>query len=165
MNAFDDDFDNTHTKYKSVVVCNEIVTPPTGQVRLISRPSYNAGRIEIYYANSTDWGTVCDRGFNLFDGDVVCRQLGFISANSTGNMFGPGAGHIWLADVNCTGTENSLAACQHSGWGMHNCNHNQDVSVICNDGTLVYFINNIFINSMLADVGHSISSNNVLFLY
>jgi len=50
-----------------------------------------------------------------------------------GNVFGPGTGEILLDDVECLGTETSLADCQHGEWGQHNCVHDKDVSVVCLD--------------------------------
>ena len=94
------------------------------------------GRLEVYY-NGT-WGTVCDDNyFGGFDGDaamVVCRQLGF---NPDGALvvsragYGQGAGNIWLDDVYCFGTESNISSCYHNGWGLHDCDHSEDVGVIC----------------------------------
>jgi len=42
---------------------------------------------------------------------------------------------IWLDGVQCTGTESSLAECRHWGWGVSDCNHNDDVSIACYDNT------------------------------
>ena len=52
-------------------------------VRLVARDgertaNLSAGRLEIFI-NGT-WGTVCDDQFDVSDGDVACRQLGFASA-------------------------------------------------------------------------------------
>jgi len=48
-----------------------------------------------------------------------------------GNQYGGGFGKVWLDDLNCTGTETSLADCTHNGWGDHDCAHYKDVSVRC----------------------------------
>ena len=34
------------------------------------------GRLEVFL-NGT-WGTVCTRGFDFYEGDIVCRELGFL---------------------------------------------------------------------------------------
>ena len=31
----------------------------------------------------------------------------------------------------CRGSEEGLSQCLHSGWGVHNCYHYEDASVIC----------------------------------
>ncbi|NXN91308.1 DMBT1 protein, partial [Rhinopomastus cyanomelas] len=42
-----------------------------------------------------------------------------------------GTGQIWLDEVNCTGEEKDLSACQARPWGQHNCQHVEDASVEC----------------------------------
>jgi len=38
-----------------------------------------------------------------------------------------------MDDVQCTGSETSIADCQHKGWARHNCRHTEDVSISCTD--------------------------------
>ena len=58
---------------------------------------------------------------------VVVRFIGtFIN-----NRYGAGTGHIWLDDVQCDGTESFIGNCSHDGWGSHNCEHDEDVSIMC----------------------------------
>lgn len=45
--------------------------------------------------------------------------------------YGKGAGPIWLDDLNCLGSESSIDECDHRGWGVSNCRHNEDLSIRC----------------------------------
>ena len=87
--------------------------------------------MEVYY-NGT-WGTVCHDDWDINDAHVVCRQLGFLFALDVyGNArYGQGTGPILLHDINCLGNESSLLSCRHNGVGNHNCDHSQDVGVLC----------------------------------
>ncbi|CAJ1059209.1 deleted in malignant brain tumors 1 protein-like [Xyrichtys novacula] len=106
------------------------------QVRLSGSESSCSGRVEVM-PNGT-WGTVCDDGWDFRDANVVCRQLNCGKALNIprGSIFGNGSGPIWMDDVSCSGDERSLSECQHNGFGIHNCGHSEDASVICS-GLLV----------------------------
>ena len=104
-----------------------------GELRLVDGANIYEGRVEICVNNQ--WGTVCDDDWDTSDAEVVCRQLGY---NLTGDAiaytnayFGQGAGHIWLDNIKCTGSENELLNCSHNGIGIHNCDHEEDASVLC----------------------------------
>ena len=91
----------------------------------------NYGRVEVFYKGI--WGTVCDDGWDINDAQVVCRQLGFRNASSAPQSakYGQGSDPIWLDDVGCKGNEASLFDCPHAGWGIENCGHHEDASVVC----------------------------------
>ena len=91
----------------------------------------SAGRVEV--SVNGIWGTVCDDGWDIDDADVVCRQLGFSNATSAPKeaVYGAGVGPIWIDEARCEGGEASLFYCTHSGWGIHNCGHAEDASVVC----------------------------------
>ena len=82
------------------------------------------------------WGTVCDNGWDINDAQVVCSELGLGTAVAArhGALYGQGSGQIWLDNVNCVGTELTIAHCSHGGWGSHNCSHGEDTSVNCTVG-------------------------------
>ena len=67
----------------------------------------------------------------------MCRQLGLSDSNAKAVLmarFGRGSGEIWLDDVRCSGSENNLGECSHSGFGTHNCDHGEDAGVRCSRG-------------------------------
>ena len=98
-------------------------------VRLVDGSSYNEGRVEVYYIGR--WGTVCNKGWNDLNSNLVCAQLGFGSSGKL-TFFGPGEGSIFLENVICPVNNTVLAKCGHYGVGLTaQCNHNNDVGVKC----------------------------------
>uniref|UniRef100_A0AAY4ET66 Lysyl oxidase homolog n=1 Tax=Denticeps clupeoides TaxID=299321 RepID=A0AAY4ET66_9TELE len=105
--------------------------------RLTGYPrKHNEGRIEVFYKD--EWGTICDDDFSLANAHVLCRQLGFVSATGWAHSakYGKGAGKIWLDNVQCSGSEMSIALCKSRGWGNSDCTHDEDAGVICKDERL-----------------------------
>ncbi|XP_040191018.1 macrophage receptor MARCO-like [Rana temporaria] len=88
----------------------------------------NRGRVEL--KRNEEWGTICDDEWDMNDGKVICRMMGFSRAVGTYTA-GGGVGKIWLDDVKCTGNELSIVACPKSDWEKHNCNHGEDAGVEC----------------------------------
>uniref|UniRef100_X1Z176 SRCR domain-containing protein n=1 Tax=Capitella teleta TaxID=283909 RepID=X1Z176_CAPTE len=89
----------------------------------------NRGRLEVLHASQ--WGTVCDKHFSNADAAVFCRSMGKPHANAEAIMqFGGGSGLIHLDEVNCDGVL-EWKSCRHSGWGVHACDHSQDVGLNC----------------------------------
>ncbi|NXG63228.1 DMBT1 protein, partial [Hemiprocne comata] len=90
-----------------------------------------SGRVEVLH--DQQWGTICDDDWSFPEATVVCRQLGCgeaISAYGAAH-FGQGSGPIWLDNVQCGGTEAALTQCPARPWGVNNCDHTEDASVVC----------------------------------
>ena len=109
----------------------------TEAVALVGGGNPRVGRLEVFHG--TQWGTVCDDGFTEAGARVVCYSLGFghVGRKMHIDLYGVGAGLIWLNNVNCTGTEQYVGGCSHGGWRDHNCSHRQDVAISCTENTAV----------------------------
>ncbi|XP_068958306.1 scavenger receptor cysteine-rich type 1 protein M130-like [Petaurus breviceps papuanus] len=102
------------------------------ELRLADGTNRCEGRVELKVTGQ--WGTVCDDSWKDMEASTVCRQLGCGSALHSLGDAKNGSGPIWLDEVSCLGNESALWNCQHSGWGEHNCNHDEDVSILCSEG-------------------------------
>lgn len=98
------------------------------------------------YSNSTggldngQWGTICDDNWDIRDARVVCHQLGYPDALAAplAAHYGQGAGPVWIDNIECLGTESDIFACEHSGFGYHNCGHEEDASIECSGLVHIY---------------------------
>ena len=99
----------------------------------LSDGTNTSGRVELFFNGR--WGTVCRNEFNKISGQVICRQLnlGYITRIADPGEFPVGKSDqpIWLDEIRCTGNEEWLSACPHSGYGRNGCKHNEDVAIIC----------------------------------
>ena len=110
------------------------------QVRLVGGNNFE-GRVEVFYEGV--WGTICDDNWDIDDAHVVCRMLGFSGAIDAPccARFGESSGEILLDEVSCSGSESNLAFCSHTGFGVHDCDRDEDASVICHhEGILLIYL-------------------------
>ena len=60
--------------------------------------------------------------------DAICRT--FLGA-------GDSSFPILMDDVYCDGSEMALDLCSFYGWERHNCDHSEDVAVVCSVGKTI----------------------------
>ncbi|XP_026066298.1 scavenger receptor cysteine-rich domain-containing group B protein-like [Carassius auratus] len=107
-------------------------------VRLVDGSSSCSGRVQVLHDGK--WGTVCYDGWDLFDANVVCSELGCGEAKEvkSAQYFGNSSGQIWLTKVKCFGNESSLTECPVGGeekWGQKKCLFDIYAGVICQTRT------------------------------
>ncbi|XP_034714135.1 lysyl oxidase homolog 3B isoform X1 [Etheostoma cragini] len=120
------------------------------KVRLSGYPrKHNEGRVELFYKG--EWGTICDDDFSIANANVLCRQLGFISATGWTHSakYGKGQGKIWLDNVLCSGGEKSIEFCKSRGWGNSDCTHDEDAGVVCKDERIPGFVDSNVIDAQV----------------
>ncbi|KAM6969450.1 lysyl oxidase homolog 3B isoform 2-T2 [Tautogolabrus adspersus] len=118
------------------------------KVRLAGFPrKHNEGRVELFYKG--EWGTICDDDFSITNANVLCRQLGFVSATGWTHSakYGKGQGKIWLDNVQCSGGEKSIEVCKSRGWGNSDCTHDEDAGVVCKDERIPGFVDSNVIDA------------------
>ena len=112
--------------------------------------SYSTIGIVTLCINGT-WGTVCGDKWDNNDASVVCKHLGYsrygkiyiINSNfisfikgaiPAGNYYNNNGYPVYIFDLNCTGTEDSIWDCSYNQT-TQSCSHktysNKDASVIC----------------------------------
>ncbi len=101
------------------VVCSNGEETPQTSLQLLDGSSDSEGRLEIMFAGL--WGEVCFIEWGLEESNVACRQLGFWNSVQFHGLSPPSGAILWLSGVNCTGSESSLAHCNHNGWGEGSC--------------------------------------------
>ncbi|KAI4889107.1 hypothetical protein NFI96_007180, partial [Prochilodus magdalenae] len=114
-----------------ILLSSTITLSTADSVRLVDGGSRCAGRVEVLHRGQ--WGTVCGDNWDVRAAAVVCRELGCGEAVDvmSRSHFGRGSGPIWMDDVECSGSESTLQNCRSQGWGKHDCNHGEDVGIVC----------------------------------
>ncbi|CAL4061058.1 unnamed protein product, partial [Meganyctiphanes norvegica] len=89
-----------------------------------------------YVKRDGRWGTVCDDNFDEAHAKVMCRSLGFESGWAVpypNGYFGKGQGQIWVDEPVCRGFEKWVGDCPNINWGVTDCDHSEDVGLLCSD--------------------------------
>ncbi|KAH9512859.1 hypothetical protein Btru_036778, partial [Bulinus truncatus] len=109
--------------------------PLSGEwVRLRASDKINSGLVQVYRAGK--WGYVCDDRWDIEDGSVACRQMGFTRGagavtglNETLPKTEWGLTEILMDETECTGNEKALQLCKYNA--NHDCSLSEVASVLC----------------------------------
>ncbi|XP_071508584.1 scavenger receptor cysteine-rich domain-containing protein DMBT1-like [Diadema antillarum] len=127
----------------------KVIETSEGEIRLADGSKANKGRVEIYHGSQ--WGTICNYGWDSTEEEVTCRQLSYqgVSDSYANSQDGDGPIHLVLprlaggprrssqtalalATSVCSGYESQLSSCVwDSEWNINTCDHSQDVGVEC----------------------------------
>ncbi|XP_046846185.1 scavenger receptor cysteine-rich type 1 protein M130-like isoform X2 [Xenia sp. Carnegie-2017] len=92
---------------------------------------HGIGHVEVLH--NGEWGTICDTKWDLKDAEVVCRQLGYVSAyKALRRQYVPyGRRTTWLDNVYCNGKESNISSCSFGGWKVSFCSSRRNAGVEC----------------------------------
>uniref|UniRef100_A0A1X7UMK1 SRCR domain-containing protein n=1 Tax=Amphimedon queenslandica TaxID=400682 RepID=A0A1X7UMK1_AMPQE len=98
----------------------------TGHVRLTGGQSQYVGLVEICYGGV--WKSICPRGWDNREAQVVCRQLGFTSIGADSINIGKGFSPVHSSYFTCAGSEATLLNCSYY---THSCSNSYHAGVDC----------------------------------
>lgn len=91
------------------------------------------GSVEFNYGGT--WHPYCDDGWNVSDAKVVCRELGYWTANSTlyfSSHFGGATSTVYKVDPQCSGREGNFEMCYMGiKLGTETCSSTKAIGVDC----------------------------------
>ena len=98
----------------------------------------NEGYVEALGSNDR-WGGICDDGWDINNAKVVCKMLGYPTAEQFFKeaRFGqaPSGGRFVLDNLRCTGSESSVFDCPHPGEWSEDCGASEIAGVRCGNVT------------------------------
>ncbi|WAR24046.1 DMBT1-like protein, partial [Mya arenaria] len=124
--------DNFTKKWITNGECQEYRFPlEVTDIRLVNGSAPGTGRVELKSMNT--WGTICGDGFDINAANAICQMTGYPPAKTfyKSAHFGPGFGPIFIDDLACNANATHINNCSYIT--EDNCNHNNDISVVCTD--------------------------------
>ncbi|KAK7071589.1 Neurotrypsin [Halocaridina rubra] len=118
------------------------------ETRMASLKATTSGTVFIKHLGK--WGTVCDDNFDEKNAKVLCRSLGYKSGLAVPYpraFFGRGTGDIFVDDPRCRGHEEWIGDCPGVKWGMTDCDHGEDIGILCSDEVEIRLANGPTSNS------------------
>jgi deleted-in-malignant-brain-tumors protein 1 len=108
-------------------------------VRLEGGNLDNEGVVRVLHDGT--WGGICFTGsWDYAEATVVCRSLGYPGADRSVNsvefnIVSPSDGTVWLSNVDCVGSEDSLADCDYGTIENTTCSQGRLAGLACLNAT------------------------------
>ena len=67
--------------------------------------------------------------------------------------------------MGCSGNEDDLSLCPHRGWGVHNCDHDDDAGVCCDPGMYIQLINTVYLRSHVILITKPLSVSLLVYIF
>lgn len=104
------------------------------KIRLAGGNQSNEGRIEMEVFGK--WGVICDDQFGMEEATVICKELGFTLGAidfRLHSFYGKSSmnGNFLMDELQCLGNESSITECYFNGWGVHDCQPEEEAGVVC----------------------------------
>ena len=104
-------------------------------LKLVDGRTDYEGRLQVEL--NGEWGTVCNRGWNLLNSKIVCQQMGLI-VDPNYYLFGTlfkedprESEPILMSEVDCDPLNTLIFECQFTPRKDHTCTHEDDVWLKC----------------------------------
>lgn len=99
-------------------------------VRLVGG-ARNQGKVELYRRG--EWGAVCNDGWNIRYGDMVCKMLGYSKASWVYSVERGrnGRGRMWIIDERCDDRDSFIKNCLERSREWHSCYQGKEAAVRC----------------------------------
>ena len=113
----------------TLLFCVAFLSGRDGRVRLVGGTIGSEGHVEVLVGLA--WGRVCDDMWDILEGNVVCRQLGYQRAEQVYHLSKFGTENptgMWLDGLQCTGSEETLLECAGNPLGVHDCDVIREVA-------------------------------------
>uniref|UniRef100_A0A3B5PQV6 SRCR domain-containing protein n=1 Tax=Xiphophorus maculatus TaxID=8083 RepID=A0A3B5PQV6_XIPMA len=102
-------------------------------VRLVQGTNRCSGRLEV--KTNQSWSSVCEKGFDLQDAEVVCREIGCGPPSvHQGALYGEAEAPVGSREFLCEGSESALLNCSsRKSSGRNSCSPGQAVGLTSQD--------------------------------
>ena len=104
--------------------------------------SATEGYVEVFDTSNSQWGGICNNGYDMIDAHVICKMLGYPTAieavTNSADLYGtaPSGSNFTLTNLACTGYEPSIFQCPLTGEQDGNCEASDIAGVKCSTSKL-----------------------------